>query len=115
VRTRVTAAAAAALAFLGWLGLLAALGGPAGAAQVAAPLRISSEITDDSGALTGHRAEVQAAINHLYDNDRLKLYVVYVRIFSGLSPTAWVDQTAVRSGLTGPRLRSARPTVTARP
>jgi hypothetical protein len=64
-----------------------------------APTRLYGEITDTAGALGPDRAKVQTAITHLYDTDRIKLYVVYVRSFSGLTPTAWVDHTAALSGL----------------
>jgi hypothetical protein len=64
-----------------------------------APTRLHGEITDYAGALGPQRSEVQAAITHLYDSDRIKLYVVYVYSFSSLSPTAWVDRTAALNGL----------------
>jgi hypothetical protein len=92
LRTRITAALVAVLALLTWAG------GLAGPALAQAPLRLSGEITDQAGALGGRRADVQAAITQLYDRDRIKLYVVYVSSFSGLSPTAWVDQTAAING-----------------
>jgi tetratricopeptide (TPR) repeat protein len=59
-----------------------------------APTRLYGEITDNAGALGPHRAEVQAAIIHLYDTDLIKPYVVYIHSFSGLTPTAWADRTA---------------------
>jgi tetratricopeptide (TPR) repeat protein len=90
VRTRITAALVAVLGLLAWA---------AASAQAQSPVRLSGEITDHSGALGGRRAPVQAAITRLYDQDRIKLYVVYVPGFSGLSPTAWVDRTAVLNGL----------------
>jgi uncharacterized membrane protein YgcG len=89
VRSRVTAALVAVLASLTWL---------AGPALAAAPLHLTSEITDQSGALGDQRAAVQAAINDLYARDRIKLYVVYVPTFSGQSATSWVDQTAATNG-----------------
>jgi hypothetical protein len=90
VRSRVTAALVAVLASLTWL---------AGPALAASPLHLTSEITDQSGALGDQRASVQAAINTLYARDRIKLYVVYVPTFSGMSATSWVDQTAAMNGL----------------
>jgi hypothetical protein len=90
VRTRITAALVAVVALLAW---------SAGPALAEAPVRLAGEITDHSGALSGRRAEVQTAITDLYNKDRIKLYVAYVQSFSGLSPTAWVDQTAAKNGL----------------
>ena len=93
MRTRITAALVAVLALVSWV---SALGSPA---LAAAPVRLSGEITDQAGALGAHRSAVQAAITRLYDQDRVKLYVVYVANFPGLSPTTWVDHTAARNGL----------------
>jgi hypothetical protein len=90
---RTTGALTAVVALLAWA---AALAGPA---LAEAPPRLSGEITDASGALGAGRADVQAAITHLYDKDRIKLYVVYVPSFSGRTPTAWVDRTASLNGL----------------
>jgi len=42
---------------------------------------------------------IGVALNSLYDKDRLKLFVVYVKNFSGVSPTTWVDESAIRGGL----------------
>ncbi len=84
------------------LALLTCAGGLATPARAQPPLRLPGEITDQAGALGARRAEVQAAITQLYDKDRIKLYVVYVASFSGLSPTAWVDQAAAMNGF-GPR------------
>jgi uncharacterized membrane protein YgcG len=96
VRTRITAALVAVLALVSWVSALAS------PARAAAPLRLSGELTDPAGVLGSQRGAVQAAITRLYDQDRVKLYVVYVPDFSGLSPTSWVDHTAARNGL-GPR------------
>jgi len=93
VRTRITAALVAVLALLSWTSVL---GAPA---QAAAPGRLSGEITDHAGALGSRRTDVQAAITQLYDRYHVKLYIVYVPSFSGLSPTAWVDRTAATNGL----------------
>lgn len=83
----------AALALLSWISALAT------PALAVAPGRLSGEITDPAGVLRDHRGGVQAAITRLYDQDRIKLYVVYVPSFSRLSPTAWVDHTAALTGL----------------
>jgi uncharacterized membrane protein YgcG len=102
VHKRVTAALVAVLALLACataLGLAAALSLATAPAWAQAPFRVSSEITDHSGVLGDRRGDVQAAITSLYDKDRIKLYVVYVPSFSGLTPTTWVDDTAARSGM----------------
>jgi uncharacterized membrane protein YgcG/tetratricopeptide (TPR) repeat protein len=93
VRTRIRAALTAVVALLAWAVTLA----PPALAE--APTRLSGEITDPVGALGVRRGDVQAAITHLYDASRIKLYVVYVHSFSGLTPTAWVDRTAALNGL----------------
>jgi TPM domain len=93
VRTRITAALVAVLALLSWMW---ALGAPA---LATGPVRLSGEITDQAGALGDRRGDVQAAITRLYDQDRVKLYVVYVPSFSRLSPAAWINQTATLNRL----------------
>jgi hypothetical protein len=47
------------------------------------PFRLESQITDRVGALEGRRAEVQAAIDRLQQEDRIQLWVVYVDSFDG--------------------------------
>jgi hypothetical protein len=89
---RTTGALTAVVALLAWAAALAA------PALAEAPPRLSGEITDAPGATGARRADVQAAITHLYDKDRIKLYVVYVHSFSGRTPTAWVDRTASLNG-----------------
>ena len=60
------------------------------------PARLPGQITDTGGALGGGRAEVQAAVDRLYDEHRLRLWVVYVAGFDGLGP---VGRTANASAL----------------
>lgn len=63
------------------------------------PFGPTSQITDRAGALApGDVSSVQQALNSLYNTDRLKLFVVYVKNFSGASPTTWVDDSAIRGG-----------------
>ncbi|TXS20898.1 TPM domain-containing protein [Streptomyces sp. ms191] len=57
------------------------------------------QITDTVDALGDRRGEVARALDRLYDNRRLQLFVVYVRDFSGRSPQSWSDATADRNGL----------------
>jgi uncharacterized membrane protein YgcG len=74
---------------------------------VASPLAVAdqpfgptTQITDRAGALSGtQKTSVQNALNSLYDSSRLKLFVTYVKDFSGKSPTAWADQSADMAGM----------------
>ncbi|MCX5204451.1 TPM domain-containing protein [Streptomyces sp. NBC_00237] len=78
---------------------------PAGRAAAAVPaddpVRLSSDgqITDKAGALGSRRGDVAQALNKLYADHRLQLFVVYVRDFSGRSAQSWADTTATRNGL----------------
>ncbi|HEY9370726.1 MAG TPA: TPM domain-containing protein, partial [Streptomyces sp.] len=65
------------------------------------PVTLSREgqITDRAGALGERRAAVAEALDTLYDDRRLQLFVVYVRDFSGRSAQSWADATADRNGL----------------
>jgi hypothetical protein len=102
VRRRIAALFAALLALVFAAPVFAApvfAAPPAGSALAVGPVRLTSSITDQTGAVAARRPEVQASINQLYAQYRIKLYVVYVATFSGLSPTSWVDRTAVLNGL----------------
>ncbi|MEU3604376.1 TPM domain-containing protein [Streptomyces sp. NPDC035033] len=57
------------------------------------------QVLDRVGALRDRRPEVTAALDRLYDDRRIQLFVVYVRDFSGRSGQDWADATAVRNGL----------------
>ncbi|MFF7811869.1 TPM domain-containing protein [Streptomyces sp. NPDC007945] len=57
------------------------------------------QILDRVGALRDRRPEVAAALDRLYDDRRVQLFVVYVRDFSGRSGQDWADATAARNGL----------------
>ncbi|MEU9702714.1 TPM domain-containing protein [Streptomyces sp. NPDC047981] len=57
------------------------------------------QITDTVGALGDRRGAVAEALDQLYDDRRLQLFVVYVRDFSGRSGQSWADATAERNGL----------------
>ncbi|MDT5146621.1 MAG: hypothetical protein QOC58_1266 [Mycobacterium sp.] len=78
------------LALLG-VGLLLA---PAAGAQP--PLRLSDYVTDNAGALSDSgRAAVTSAVDKLYSDRHVRLWVVYVDDFSGQGAVDWV--TRVRS------------------
>ncbi|MFF6831445.1 TPM domain-containing protein [Streptomyces sp. NPDC012438] len=57
------------------------------------------QITDRVGALRDRRASVERALDRLYEQERVQLFVVYVRDFSGRPGQAWADATAERNGL----------------
>lgn len=60
----------------------------------------SSEIVDTVGALDGETARVQDALDSLYDNERVQLFVAYVDTFTNPSNAAeWADTTASANGL----------------
>ncbi|MFD4377414.1 TPM domain-containing protein [Streptomyces sp. NPDC058486] len=57
------------------------------------------QILDRVGALRDRRPEVAEALDRLYEDRRLQLFVVYVRDFSGRTGQDWADATAERNGL----------------
>ncbi|MFF8803990.1 TPM domain-containing protein [Streptomyces omiyaensis] len=62
-------------------------------------LPAEGQILDRVGALGDRRPEVAEALDRLYDERRMQLFVVYVRDFSGRSGQDWADATAERNGL----------------
>jgi LPXTG-motif cell wall-anchored protein len=65
-----------------------------------APFGPTAQVTDRVGALnTSQLTSVQAALASLYAKDRVKLFVTYVKDFSGTSPSTWVDQSATMAGM----------------
>ncbi|GGY77194.1 TPM domain-containing protein [Streptomyces nitrosporeus] len=86
----------AALAALCWLAVPAAPG-----ARADDPVRLSraGQVTDRVGALGDRTGQVEAALDQLYTDHRIQLFVVYVRDFSGRSAQTWADETATRNGL----------------
>ncbi|MFF1917128.1 TPM domain-containing protein [Streptomyces sp. NPDC058239] len=98
-RTRISIPGRALLAVLltvCWLALPAAL-----TARADDPVTLSKDgqITDKVGALGDRRDQVTAALDRLYADRRIQLFVVYVRDFSGRSAQSWADETANRNGL----------------
>ncbi|MFD6762834.1 TPM domain-containing protein [Streptomyces roseolus] len=57
------------------------------------------QVLDRVDALRDRRPEVDEALDRLYDDRRIQLFVVYVRGFSGRSGQDWADATAARNGL----------------
>jgi predicted nucleic acid-binding Zn-ribbon protein len=66
------------------------------------PFRLSGQVTDRAGALSAAaRTEVQTAVDNLYRDRKIRLWVVYVRDFSDQDPQAWAQMTYRTSGLSG--------------
>lgn len=60
----------------------------------------SDAIVDTVGALDGNTVEVQKALDSLYDNERVQLFVAFVDTFTNPSDAAeWADTTASANGL----------------
>jgi TLP18.3/Psb32/MOLO-1 phosphatase superfamily protein len=70
---------------------------PAGAQP---PSKLTDHITDGTGALTDPgRAAVSSAIDRLYHDRHIRLWVVYVDNFSRFKPENWAAQTRSASGM----------------
>jgi hypothetical protein len=79
-----------AAAVIGLLG--SALGAPPATAE--APFRVQDQVTDKAGVLTGsQQRDVQAAVDRLFNDRRIKLWVVYVKTFDNLGWLTWSQQT----------------------
>ncbi|WP_102143932.1 TPM domain-containing protein [Mycobacterium hubeiense] len=58
------------------------------------PFRLPSQVTDNAGVLSGsQRADVERALDALYNERRIQLWVVYVKDFSGQNWLAWAQNT----------------------
>lgn len=69
------------------------------AATAEPPFRVPTQITDNAGALSGSEsADVQAALDQLYDDKQVQLWVVYVDSFDGQNGVAWAQDTMRLSG-----------------
>lgn len=91
---RITRLASAALAFL----IAVLLVSPGAAAEP--PMRLPSSITDNAGVLSQpERTKVQSAIDTLYADRHIRLWVVYVDVFSGQTADNWGRSTARLSEL----------------
>ncbi|OBY30531.1 TPM domain-containing protein [Mycolicibacter kumamotonensis] len=91
---RITRLISAALAVL----IAVLLVAPGAAAQP--PQRLPSSITDSAGVLSpSDRAGVQAAIDKLYADRHIRLWVAYVDVFSGQTADDWGRSTARLSEL----------------
>ncbi|MDI3423511.1 TPM domain-containing protein [Streptomyces luteolus] len=65
------------------------------------PVRLSGggQITDKVGALGDRDDTVEQALDRLYTDGGVQLFVAYVQDFSGRSARNWADATAQRNGL----------------
>ncbi|MGW7439433.1 TPM domain-containing protein [Streptomyces sp. NPDC054849] len=89
------ALSAALLAVGGW----GAPGAPPAWAEDPVTLSQQGQITDRVGALGDRKAAVTTALDKLYADRRIQLFVAYVQDFSGRSAQSWADATAQRNGL----------------
>ncbi|MGY4710562.1 TPM domain-containing protein [Mycolicibacterium sp. CBM1] len=70
------------------------------AAGAEPPFRLPGYVTDNAGALDGGQvAEVQRAVDSLYNARRVRLWVVFVDSFSPKGAVAWTQDTRVVSDL----------------
>src|SRR6202008_4803110 len=70
---------------------------PAGAQP---PSKLTDHITDSTGVLTdSNRAAVNSAIDRLYHDRHIQLWVVYVDNFSRFKPENWASKTRDTSGM----------------
>ncbi|MEU7071990.1 TPM domain-containing protein [Streptomyces narbonensis] len=95
--TRIATRALLAVLVAAWWLLVPAVHG----AHADDPVVLSrdGQITDRVDALGDRRASVVEALDRLYDDRRVQLFVVYVRDFSGSPAQSWADATAERNGL----------------
>ncbi|MET0899629.1 MAG: TPM domain-containing protein [Mycobacterium sp.] len=69
------------------------------AATAEPPFRVPTQITDNAGALSGSEStEVQAALDRLYDDKQVQLWVVFVDSFDGNNGVTWAQDTMRLSG-----------------
>ena len=70
---------------------------PAGAQP---PAKLTAHVTDSTGVLTdSSRAAVSSAIDRLYQDKHIQLWVVYVDNFNRFKPDNWAYQTRSTSGM----------------
>ncbi|MET4781691.1 TPM domain-containing protein [Glaciihabitans sp. UYNi722] len=57
-------------------------------------------VLDNSNVLGSQKSAVTSAVNKLYDDTKLQLFVVYVDSFTGVTdPQDWANETATKNGL----------------
>ena len=62
-------------------------------------MRLEEQLTDKVDALGDRRGEAQAALDRLYQETQLQLFVVFVESFDGMPSLQWAERTAAISGL----------------
>ncbi len=73
------------------------LGAPVASAEP--PVRLGTYVVDSAQALDSAQLDrVRGAVDNLYADQQLRLWIVYVRDFAGLGPQNWAEQTARKSG-----------------
>lgn len=73
---------------------------PAAPASAQPPLRLADYVTDNVGVLSDSgRSTVRSALNKLYADRHIRLWVVYVDDFSGQPAAEWAQRTARSSDL----------------
>src|ERR1700742_56031 len=73
---------------------------PATPAGAQPPSKLTDHITDNTGALaSADRAAVGSAIDRLYNDRHIQLWVVYVDNFSRYKPENWASNTRSASGM----------------
>ena len=66
------------------------------------PFRLPSYVNDGANALSGSEfSEVQQAVDKLYSDRHIRLWVVYVDTFSGQNAVSWTEQTRRLSDIGG--------------
>jgi uncharacterized membrane protein YgcG len=66
------------------------------------PLRVPDYVTDNANVLSqGQRVQVDNAVNQLYNERHIRLWVVYVDTFSGQDAVNWTQQTRRLSDIGG--------------
>ncbi|KAA8965811.1 TPM domain-containing protein [Mycobacterium sp.] len=64
------------------------------------PFRLPAYVTDNAGVLNASsRSAVESAVDRLYDDRHVRLWVVYVDTFSGQAPLSWAQSTRRASDL----------------
>ncbi|MFE2056378.1 TPM domain-containing protein [Streptomyces sp. NPDC059446] len=87
---------AAALTAVLWIALP---GGRDARAEDPVTLSRDGQITDKVRALGDREPQVEAALDRLFEERQVQLFVAYVRDFSGRDAQTWTDETANRNGL----------------
>lgn len=68
--------------------------------QAQPPFRLPGYVTDDAGALSpSGRIDVTEAVDRLYNDRHIRLWVVYVDDFSGQNAVSWAQRTIHDSDL----------------